>query len=264
MNAFPSISGQRSGTCVSRHLTAALAAGLLLAGSAFAYEDRWIGAGGDGNWATDANWESPSYPGSHFAPDAGSSVVIWDGTTTANVTLYSGGGTIKDFSAQANFGPGGNTSFTMKSGTTLHSTLNFDLGYFNGPETTTFIMEQGATLTVDGYFGGGHAAPHSSLIAGTINTNILAIGGGDLIHFSPTAVITANADSYTVGDITSNVNLYITNGLFTTDPGYSIVNSYDSNTQVNTISVVPEPAMGGLLLVGAAKLLRGCRRGRSA
>lgn len=245
--------------------SAVLVAGLVLVGNAFAYEDRWIGGGGDGDWATAANWESPSYPGSHFTPDAGSSVVLSDATTTANVTLYSGwGSTILDFTALANSGPGGNTSFTMKSGTSLHSTNNFDLGYTNGPETVTFTMEPNTLLTVDGYFSGGRPGPHTSLIAGTINTNSFALGGSDLVHLSPTGIITAKGDQYSTGDISTDLDAWITAGIITTDSGYEVVHSYDSGTQLNTISVqaVPEPMTGGLLLLGAAGML--VRRRREA
>jgi len=239
--------------------SAAVAACLLMAGNVFGYEDVWHGGGLDGNWATDANWESPSYPGSHFAPDAGSSVVISDQYVTANVTLYSGwGSAINDFTMYANYGPGGDTSFTMKSGTSLHSTHNFDLGYFNGSETATFTMESGTTLTVDGYFGGGHAGPHNSIIAGTINTNSLAVGGADFIHLSPIAIITAKGDQYSTGDISTDLDAWIGAGLITTDSGYQVVHSYDSNTQLNTISVaaVPEPASLGLLAAGGLLMLR--------
>lgn len=245
-----------------RHLfksSAAVAACLLMAGNAFGYEDVWHGAGLDGNWATDANWESPSYPGSHFAPDSGSSVVISDQYVTANVTLYTGwGSTISDFTMYSNFGSGGDSSFTMKSGTSLHSTHNFDLGYFGGAESNTFTMETGTTLTVDGYYGGGHVGPSYSIIAGAINTGSFAIGGGDFVHFKPTAIVTAKGDQYTTGDISSDLASWIGSGQLTTDSGYQLVYSYDSNTQLNTISVqaVPEPASLGLLAAGGLLMLR--------
>lgn len=246
------------------NVSLAVLGGLALAGNAFAYEDVWIGAGGDGNWATDANWASPSYPGAHFAPDAGSSVVLTDATTTANVTLFSGSSTINDFTAYANFGPGGNTSFLMKNGSSVHSTHNFDLGYFNGPETVTITIEEGATLDVDGYYGGGRAGPHTSHIYGIVTTDILTTGGSDFIDFGSTGVIITSGDFYGGDpyygvDLTSHVTAYVNAGLFTAASGYEVVSSFDSNTGQTTIStaaVVPEPVSGVLVMIGVAGLVQ--------
>lgn len=231
-----------------------LAGGLMLAENAVAYPLDWTGAAGTDDYSTGNNWFNPSPYNTSFPPDPGSSLTIGDTTTTADVVMYSGSSTINDFAAYANSGPGGDTSFTIKSGASLHSTNNFDLGYYGGAETVTFTLEESATLDVDGYFGGGRPGPHTAHIYGTVNTAILSIGGADFIDFGSSGVIV------TSGDRTSDVALYVSVGLFTAAPGYNVVSSFDENAGQTTISTaVPEPT-SGLLLIGLAGLVRRCKR----
>lgn len=230
----------------------------LLAGSISAYPLDWTGLGGNDDFMNGNNWFNPAPYGVSFPPDAGSSVTMLDAAVSANATLYSGSVTIFDFTAYANNGPGGNTSLTVKSGATLHSTHNFDLGYFNGPETTTFTLESGANAIVDGYFGGGRAGPHTSFINGLLTTHILHVGGADQINLGATGVIVTDGDHFALGDITSDLNLWIGLGLITAPSGYGVNTAFDSSSGKTTISAVavPEPVSGGVLAMGLALVTR--------
>jgi hypothetical protein len=228
---------------------------LALASTASAYDSDWTGAVNN-DYSTAGNWYSPSYPTSHFMPDGGSSVYI-DDTSIASPTVVFGSGTneVSDFTVGANIsgGQGGNTSFTMLSGTSLTiSTHNFDLGYHDGTATTTFNLNQGAALKVAGYFGGGHAAPHTTHLYGTLDTGTLTIGDQDYVDLGSTGVIT------TGGNVLNDLNTsWIPGGLFTAAPGYEVVGAYDGNADRTTIStaLAPEPASGALVLIGLGGLL---------
>lgn len=234
-------------------VAAAAVATLGLAGSVSGYGLEWTGGAGTTNYDTAGNWWSAHY-GEAVAPYGGANLTISDSAAAANVVMSSGARSINDFSLQANTSAvGTSASFTMLSGAVLNVALNFDLGYFGGAETVTFVLNEGAELNVNGYFAGGRPGVQYSTINGLLNVGTFNIGGADFVNIGPTGTVIAN------GDIVSVLNnAWIPGGFVTTDAGYELAVLYDSNTDKTTISpvLVPEPASGAMLLIAAAGLMR--------
>jgi hypothetical protein len=227
---------------------------LALASTASAYPLNWSGGASTSDYNTAGNWYSAHYDASYL-PGAGDSVTIDDSIIASpTVVLSSGSSTVFDFSAFANSpsGQGGDTTFTMLSGTSLISSNNFDLGYYNGSGTTTININQGAAVTVTGYFGGGRAGPHTTHLYGTLDAGTLEIGGADYVDLGSSGVITGGGN-----DLNALNTSWITQGLFTAAPGYKVVGTYDGTSDRTTISTapVPEPATGALILIGLGGLM---------
>jgi PEP-CTERM motif len=234
--------------------------GLVFAGSASA---AWTGAVSD-DWADAGNWDSG-------VPTAATAVTLLDNASLPDVTIYSGtNAEVADFTMFANFDVGGNQSLTVKSGASLHSFLNFDLGFFGGPETVTLNVEDGATVTVDGAYPGGRPGPNTTNLAGTLTTGNFFMGGSDLIDFAATGVLIASGDtSPALGMLYADlIPLWIDAGLITdrgvtsSDPGWGVTNGikfvFDPIADTTTLTSIGVVSLTGDLdgdgFVGIADL----------
>jgi hypothetical protein len=220
-----------------------------LSASNCAFGAFWTGATDD-DWAVGSNWSGgiePSGPAE-----------IMDNVANSDAVIYSGAKVVADFTMHANSSfASDHASLTVKSGASLHSNSNFDLGYFGGLEVVTLTVEQGASISADGSFLGNRPGPHVINLAGTADASgaaFFGISGATTIDFAPTGVllVSGNVVSDVDGWWSGTVLLY--QGLGVGDPGwgttYDIVATYNPVDNTTTVVGIPEPASIALMILG--------------
>ncbi len=177
----------------------ALTGGLVFLRGVSASNITWDGGGATNNWSEAANWSGDVVPGV-------SDVAIFDGTSTKNATIDSGGPQGANINIQAiKIGTGYSGIITQAPGVTVKLSLVFSLSCGS---TTTFLVsfcqEAGtfnggnSTLDIDGVFklvGGTFNASSATTFFGSDFTHT---GGGSFNHNGGLAVFDGTSGTMSV------------------------------------------------------------------
>ncbi|HBG25654.1 MAG: hypothetical protein A2Y10_16070 [Planctomycetes bacterium GWF2_41_51] len=240
------------------------------AGNLYGYGLYWQGPE-NGDWASAGNWalEWAGTLYSNYTYEDNLAANVLNGSSVIN----SGVKTVSDFMMATNHGEisfGGNVAsaatseditLTINNGATLHSTSNFDLGYYSGSGAVIVNVEQGGSIITDGYFLGSRSGLHTINLAGNIEVGgNFGISGATIIDFASTGSLVIAGDWKYYFDAYWSGTVVLDRGVGNTDPGwgttYGIIADYDSGTNTTTVTSIPEPATICLLLIGGLAIKR--------
>jgi hypothetical protein len=201
----------------------------------------WTGAVSN-DWNVAGNWSGGIIPGWN------TSVTVAKGTCI----IYSGIVQIKDFTGMAN-GGNGDVHITVKSGASLNSSWNIDLGYLSGSDTVYFTVEQGASATVGWLFYTRRPGNTYTTVGGTITAvgatteTGMDISSATIIDFTATGKIIAKGnmvDTFNTWALPGN-DAFRDRGVGTTNPAwgttYGVLAVYDQASNTTRLTSIAGP-----------------------